>query len=37
MPDCEVQTFLKEEENQYTKRKTESYVFSGFVVSISLG
>ena len=32
----EVQTFLEEEENQYTKRKIESYVFSGFGVSISL-
>ena len=31
----EVQTFLEGEENQYTKRKTESYVFSGFDVSIS--
>ena len=37
MTDSEVQTFLKGEENQYTKRKTESYVFSGFSVSISLG
>ena len=37
MTDSEVQTFLKGEENQYTKRKTESYVFSGFGVSISLG
>ena len=33
----EVQTFPEREENQYTKRKTESYVFSGFGVSISLG
>ena len=37
MTDSEVQTFLKGEENQYTERKTESYVFSGFSVSISLG
>ena len=37
MTDSEVQTFLKGEENQYTERKTESYVFSGFGVSISLG
>ena len=37
MKDSEVQTFLKGEENQYTERKTESYVFSGFSVSISLG
>ena len=36
MTDSEVQTFLKGEENQYTKRKTESYVFSGFSVSVSL-
>ena len=33
----EVQTFLEEEENQYTKGKTESCAFSGFGVSISLG
>ena len=37
LPDNEVQTFLEGEENQYTKRKTESCVFSGFGVSISLG
>ena len=37
LTDSEVQTFLEGEENQYTKRKTESYVFSGFGVSISLG
>ena len=37
LTDNEVQTFLEGEENQYTKRKTESYVFSGFGVSISLG
>ena len=36
LEDSEVQTFLEREENQYTKRKTESYVFSGFGVSISL-
>ena len=35
--DSEVQTVLKEEGNQYTKRKTQSYVFSGFGVSISGG
>ena len=35
--DCEVQIFLEGERNQHTKRKTESYVFSGFGVSISLG
>ena len=35
LTDIEVQTFLEGEENQYTKRKTESYVFSGFGVSIS--
>ena len=37
LTDSEVQTFLEREENQYTRRKTESYVFSGFGVSISLG
>ena len=37
LTDSEVQTFLEGEKNQYTKRKTESYVFSGFGVSISLG
>ena len=37
LTDCEVQTFLEGEGNQYTKRKTESYIFSGFDVSISLG
>ena len=35
LTDSEVQTLL--EENQYAKRKTESYVFSGFSVSISFG
>ena len=34
--DNEVQTFLEGKENQYTERKTESCVFSGFGVSISL-
>ena len=34
---CEVQTFLEGEKNQYTKRKTESYAFSGFGVGISRG
>ena len=33
----DVQTFLEGEENQYTKRKTESYVFSGFGVGMSRG
>ena len=37
LTDSEVQTFLEREENQYTKRKTESYVFCGFGVSVSLG
>ena len=37
LTDNEVQTFLEEEENQYTKRKAESCVFSGFGGSISLG
>ena len=37
LTDSEVQTFLEEEGNQYTKRKTKSYAFSGFGVSISLG
>ena len=32
-----VQTFLEWEWNHYTTRKTESYIFSGFGVSISLG
>ena len=36
LADNEVQTFLEREENQHTKRKTESFVFSGFGVSISL-
>ena len=35
--DSEVESFLEEKENQYTKRKTESYEFSGFGVAISLG
>ena len=37
LTDSEVQTFQEGEENQYTKRKTDSYEFSGFGVSISLG
>ena len=37
LTDCGVQTFLEGEGNQYTKRKTESYLFSGFGDSISLG
>ena len=28
---------LEGEKNQYTKRKTENYVFGGFGVGISLG
>ena len=36
LTDSEFQTFPEGEENQYIKRKTESYVFSGFGVSISL-
>ena len=36
LADNEVQTFLEREENQYTKRKTEICVLSGFGVSISL-
>ena len=36
LTDCEVQNFLEGEGNQYAKRKTESYTFSGFGVSISL-
>ena len=35
LTDSEVKIFLERETNQYTKRKTESYVFSGFSVSIS--
>ena len=35
MTDSKVQTFVEGGENQYTKRKTEIYVFSGFGVSIS--
>ena len=37
LTDNEVQTFLEGEENQYIKRKTESCVFSGIGISISLG
>ena len=37
LTDIEVQTFLEGEENQYTKLKTKSFVFSDFGVSISLG
>ena len=32
-----VQTFLEGKKNQYTKRKTKRYVFSGFNNSISRG
>ena len=35
--DTDVQTFLEWEENQSAKRKTESYVLSGFVNGISRG
>ena len=35
LTDSEVQTFLEREENQNTKWKTESYVFSGFGNGIS--
>ena len=35
--DREVQTFFEGEENQCTKRKTKSYLFIGFGVSVSLG
>ena len=37
LTDNDVQTFLEGVENQYSKRKTESCVFSGFGVSISDG
>ena len=37
LTDNVVQTFLEGEENQYTKIKTESCVFSGFGINISLG
>ena len=38
LTDSDVQTFLEREENQKkTKRKTESYVFSGFGNGISRG
>ena len=37
LTDSEFQTFLEGEENQYTKIKTDNYVFSGFGVSISFG
>ena len=37
LTDSAVQTFLKGEKNQYTKRKTESYVFSAFGVGIFRG
>ena len=35
LTDGEVQTFLEEKKNQYTKRKTESYAFNGFNDRIS--
>ena len=37
LTDNDVQTFLEGVENQYSKRKTESCVLSGFGVSISDG
>ena len=37
LTDSDVQTFLEGKENQYTKRKTESCVFSGFGNGISYG
>ena len=37
LTDSEVQTFLEGKKKPIYKRKTESYVFSGFGVSISLG
>ena len=37
LTDSEVHTLIEGERNQYTQRKTESHVLSGFDVSISLG
>ena len=37
LTESEVQTFLEDKENQYNKRKTETYVFSDFGVGISFG
>ena len=37
LTDSDVQTFLEGEENQYIRRKNESYVFSVFDVGISFG
>ena len=37
LSDSDVGHFLEGEENQSTKRKTENYVFSGFVNGISRG
>ena len=37
LTDGDVQTFLEGKKNQYTKRKTKRYVFSGFKNSISRG
>ena len=36
LEDSKIPIFLEGEENQNTKRKTESYVFSGFGVGIFL-
>ena len=37
LADSNVQTFLEGKENQYTKRKTENFVFGGFGNSITSG
>ena len=37
LADSDVQTFLEEEKNQQTERKTESYVFNGFGNDVSRG
>ena len=37
LTDNDIQNFLKGEENQVNKRKTESYAFSGFGNGISCG
>ena len=35
LTDSDIQTFLEGEENQYTKGKNESYIFSGFGNGVS--
>ena len=35
LTDSDIQTFLEGEENQYTKGKNESYIFSGFSNGVS--